>query len=65
VIAIGTARAAAQHFLTLAEQTDVQLGAFKVATGHMEIVEKHAGAQGDIAGIYGVVRVESGVEFEN
>jgi hypothetical protein len=65
VTAIGTARAVAQHVLTLAEQTDVELGAFKVATGHMEMVEKHAGAQGDIAGIYGAVRVESGLEFEN
>jgi hypothetical protein len=43
----------------------VELGAFKVAKKHMETVEKHAGAQGDVAGIYGAVRVESGLNFEN
>ena len=32
---------------------------------HMEMVEKYAGAKGDIAGIYGVVRMESGLKFEN
>ena len=32
---------------------------------HMEMVEKYAGAKGDIAGIYGAVRMESGLKFEN
>lgn len=65
MIAIGTARAAAEHVTVLAEGAGAELGAFKVAVKHMEIVEKYAGAQGDIAGIYGAVRVESGLNFEN
>jgi hypothetical protein len=41
------------------------LGAFKVASMHLEMVEEYAGAKGDIAGIYGAVRMESGLKFEN
>ena len=28
-------------------------------------LQKHMGSKGDIAGIYGAVRKESGLEFEN
>ena len=31
----------------------------------MEMVKDHAGASGDISGIYGAVRQESGLEFES
>ena len=31
----------------------------------MEMVQEHAGLAGDISGIYGAVRVESGLQFEN
>jgi hypothetical protein len=65
VIAIGTATAVTDHVMSLAEQSGTKLGAFEVASRHMEMVEKYAGAKGDIAGIYGAVRVESGLKFEN
>jgi hypothetical protein len=32
---------------------------------HMEMVENYAGSQGDIAGIYGIARMASGLGFEN
>ncbi|KAH8749399.1 NAD binding domain of 6-phosphogluconate dehydrogenase-domain-containing protein [Hyaloscypha finlandica] len=65
VIAIGTARTAVEHVTKLTQQSSTELGAFKVASMHMEMVEKYAGAKGDIAGIYGAVRMESGLKFEN
>ena len=31
----------------------------------MKVVKKYAGLAGDISGIYGAVRMESGLAFEN
>lgn len=51
--------------MALAEATGTELKAFKVASKHIDMVQKYAGTKGDIAGIYGIVRSESGLEFEN
>ena len=37
----------------------------EVANAHLEDVQKQKGSKGDIAGIYGVVRTESGLVYEN
>jgi len=37
----------------------------EVADAHLAAVQKHMGSRGDIAGIYGAVRQESGMNFEN
>jgi hypothetical protein len=37
----------------------------EIALGHLEAVKEHQGKTGDIAGIYGAVRKESGLPFEN
>jgi hypothetical protein len=37
----------------------------EVAKKHLEAVKEHEGQKGDIAGIYGAVRKESGLPFEN
>ena len=37
----------------------------ELTDGHLEAVEKHAGSKGDVAGIYGAVRQESGLKYEN
>jgi hypothetical protein len=39
--------------------------AVQVADGHLEMIQKHMGSKGDIAGIYGSVRQEAGLPFEN
>ena len=36
----------------------------EVADGHLADVQKHMGSKGDVAGIYGAVREESGLKFE-
>lgn len=37
----------------------------KVADDHLADIQKHMGSKGDIAGIYGAVRQEAGLPFEN
>ena len=37
----------------------------EVADEHLADVQKHMGSRGDIAGIYGAVRQEGGLKFEN
>jgi hypothetical protein len=39
--------------------------AVEVADSHLAAVKDHMGAKGDIAGIYGAVRQEGGLKFEN
>ncbi len=64
MIAIGLAREVTDHIRDLAKQSGSKLPAYEVGCQHMEEVEKYAGPKGDIAGTYGVVRMESGLSFE-
>ncbi len=49
--------------LALVSMTSLKL--YKVAVDHLAVVEAHAGPHCDIMGIYGAVRVESGLPFEH
>ena len=40
------------------------LKSYKVAVDHLAVAEAHAGPRCDIMGIYGAVRVESDLPFE-
>ena len=53
------------HVLELAEKTGTKLKAAEVADQHLKEVKEHMGERGDLAGIYGAVRKESGLKFEN
>lgn len=55
----------ATHALALAEKSGAKLPGMELAKNHLEAVEEHQGRIGDIAGIYGAVRKESGLPFEN
>ena len=37
----------------------------EIADEHLAAVRNHMGTKGDIAGIYGTVRQEAGLKFEN
>ncbi|KAF4625075.1 hypothetical protein G7Y89_g13096 [Cudoniella acicularis] len=65
LIAIGMIKEVADHVNNLAKQSGTELGAYKIACRHVDMAKKHAGVAGDVAGIYGAVRVESGLSFEN
>lgn len=51
--------------LDLARANNVSLKSYKVAVDHLADVENNAGPKEDICGIYGAVRVESGMDFYN
>lgn len=53
------------HAKSLADKAGVQMKSLDVAGQHLHDVVDHAGDGGDIAGIYGAVRKEAGLKFEN
>ena len=55
----------ASHVLNLAKTCGVSLKAYEVGLEHMKAAQSHAGPSTDILGIYGAVRLESDLPFEN
>ncbi|KAI0875231.1 NAD binding domain of 6-phosphogluconate dehydrogenase-domain-containing protein [Hypoxylon argillaceum] len=54
------------HAVSLAASVGLDLRLAKQADEYLQVVAAHAGgAKGDIAGIYGAVRKENGLKFEN
>ena len=53
----------ARHALSLASASGTKMKAVEVAKAHLEDVKKYRGEKGDLAGIYGAVRVESGLGY--
>ncbi|KAL8641059.1 MAG: hypothetical protein Q9228_002091 [Teloschistes exilis] len=62
---VDLARKDARHALDLAKTHGARMRHVEVVDGHLEDVQRHSGKKGDIAGIYGAVRQESGLTFEN
>ncbi|MCJ1410970.1 hypothetical protein MMC19_005058 [Ptychographa xylographoides] len=62
---VDLARKDAKHALSLAKAAGVRMRDVEVADGHLADVQKEMGSKGDIAGIYGAVRQEAGLEFRN
>ena len=65
LFAVDLARKDAGHALDLAKASGARMKDVEVADGHLQDAQKHMGSRGDIAGIYGAVRKESGLQFEN
>lgn len=59
------ARKDAGHARSLAQSCGAKMPGLEVADAHLKSVVEHAGDKGDIAGIYGAVRAEAGLKFEN
>ena len=59
------ARKDAKHAKDLAAKSGVQMKGLEVVDQHLQQVVDHAGDKGDIAGVYGAVRQEAGLKFEN
>ncbi|KAF2835285.1 6-phosphogluconate dehydrogenase C-terminal domain-like protein, partial [Patellaria atrata CBS 101060] len=53
------------HATNLAAKVGVKMSAVEVADKHLGDVVEEMGERGDIAGIYGAVRKENGMQFEN
>jgi 3-hydroxyisobutyrate dehydrogenase-like beta-hydroxyacid dehydrogenase len=65
LFAADLARKDARHAMALAKAAGTRLKDVEVADAHLEQVKKHRGEKGDIASIYGAVREEAGLKFEN
>jgi 3-hydroxyisobutyrate dehydrogenase-like beta-hydroxyacid dehydrogenase len=62
---VDLARKDAGHALALAKETGTSMPAVEVGDAHLVKVKEHLGDKGDIPSIYGAVRQESGLKFEN
>ena len=65
LFAVDLARKDAAHAMTLAKEAGVKLHNVETADAHLAEVKKHEGEKGDLPGIYGAMRKESGLKFEN
>lgn len=65
LFAVDLARKDARHAMALAESAGTRLKDVEIADAHLEQVKDHKGESGDIAAIYGAVRQEAGLKFEN
>lgn len=65
LFAVDLARKDARHAKALAEAAGTRMYNVETADRHLEGVKEHCGPKGDIAGIYGAVRKEAGLKFEN
>lgn len=65
LFAVDLARKDARHAKAIAAAAGVRLYNVETADAHLAAVKEHCGASGDIAGIYGAVRKEFGLKFEN
>ncbi|KAL1297010.1 hypothetical protein AAFC00_004604 [Neodothiora populina] len=65
LFAVDLARKDAGHAMALAKTHGCRMKGVEVADAHLAEVKEHEGSKGDIAGIYGAVRQEGGLKFEN
>jgi 3-hydroxyisobutyrate dehydrogenase-like beta-hydroxyacid dehydrogenase len=65
LFAVDLARKDAKHAMDLAKSSGSKMPNVEVADRHLEQVKEHMGERGDISSIYGAVRKENGLEFEN
>lgn len=65
LFAVDLARKDARHAMDLAKVAGTRLENVETADRHLVKVKEHSGEKGDMAAIYGVVREEAGLPFEN
>lgn len=55
----------ATHALDLAGASGAKMKSVEVALEHLKAVKEEKGVKGDLPGIYGAVRKESGLSYDN
>jgi len=65
LFAVDLARKDAKHAISLAEASGCRVRQVELADSYLQTVKEHMGEKGDIAGIYGAVREQGGLKFEN
>ncbi|KAJ4344585.1 uncharacterized protein N0V89_012329 [Didymosphaeria variabile] len=64
MVPIDMAVKVSSHVLNLAEAHGAELPAYKAVRGQIEAVKKHCGSQGDLLGVYGAGRLQSGLPYK-
>ncbi|KAJ5260572.1 NAD(P)-binding protein [Penicillium angulare] len=62
---VDLARKDARHAMNLAQTSLTTMKGVELVEGYLEEVNKHMGERGDVASIYGAVRQDAGLKFEN
>ncbi|KAF2433541.1 hypothetical protein EJ08DRAFT_676712 [Tothia fuscella] len=65
LFAVDLARKDARHATELASSSGAKMPIIEIADKHLAAVKEHMGEKGDISSIYGAVRKENGLKFEN
>ncbi|KKZ67562.1 hypothetical protein EMCG_06796 [[Emmonsia] crescens] len=65
LFAVDLARKDAKHAMDVASAVGIRMRGVELADEHLQGVKNHEGEKGDLAAIYGVVREEGGLKFEN
>lgn len=65
LFAVDLARKDARHAMALAKESGTRMRDVEVADEHLKSVQEKMGKRGDIASVYGAVREEGGLKFEN
>ncbi|PGH27949.1 hypothetical protein AJ80_00203 [Polytolypa hystricis UAMH7299] len=65
LFAVDLARKDVRHAIDMAGQVGARMKGTELVDEHLKEVKKEKGEKGDIAAIYGVVRKEAGMKFEN
>jgi 3-hydroxyisobutyrate dehydrogenase-like beta-hydroxyacid dehydrogenase len=63
--AVDLARKDAGHAMNLAKSVGLRLPNVETADGHLKALKEIKGEKGDLCGIYGAIRQEAGLKFEN
>ncbi|PYI08226.1 UDP-Glycosyltransferase/glycogen phosphorylase [Aspergillus sclerotiicarbonarius CBS 121057] len=65
LFAVDLARKDLRHASSLAGEAGVRLKSVEVTDGYLQQVKEERGEKGDIAAVYGAVRMEAGLDFKN
>ncbi|KAF7595861.1 hypothetical protein BBP40_004354 [Aspergillus hancockii] len=65
LFAVDLARKDLGHASSIAREAGVRLRSVEVTDAYLQEVKKEKGFKGDIAGVYGAIRKESGLDYEN
>ncbi|KAI9736080.1 MAG: hypothetical protein M1818_006256 [Claussenomyces sp. TS43310] len=65
LFAVDLARKDAGHALDMAKASGARMRGVEVVDEHLVTLKEHKGEKGDVAGIYGSVRLEAGLKFAN
>jgi 3-hydroxyisobutyrate dehydrogenase-like beta-hydroxyacid dehydrogenase len=65
LFSVNLARKDARHAMNIAKAAGARFQNAEIGDAHLAEVQAYAGNKGDIAGIYGAVRQEFGLKFEN